>query len=77
MRRNGIREIQDTANVLKEKCDCKDKRIGKERLSSIMVVEIFDKKTDDYKPKKLKRNYHTNENNSIRTTRNRKDNYTC
>ena len=39
--------------MLKEKCGCEDKRLGKERLS-VFVVKEFDKKTDDYKPKKLK-----------------------
>ena len=38
---------------LKEKCDCENKRIGKEKLS-VFVVKEFDKKTDEYKQKKLK-----------------------
>ena len=44
---------QRTGQMLKEKCGCEDKRLGKERLS-VFVVKEFDKKTDDYKPKKLK-----------------------
>ena len=41
--------------MLKEYCDCKDDRIsiGKKR-PSIMVVEAFDRPTDNHTPKKLK-----------------------
>ena len=39
--------------MLKEKCGCEDKRLGKERLS-VFVVKEFDKKIDDYNQKKLK-----------------------
>ena len=53
MRRRWDLGYSRTAQLLKEKCDCENKRIGKERLS-IFVVKEFDKKTDDYKPKKLK-----------------------
>ena len=53
MRRRWDLGYSRTAQLLKEKCDCENKRIGKERLS-VFVVKEFDKKTDDYKPKKLK-----------------------
>ena len=39
--------------MLKEKCGCENKRIGKEKLS-IFTVKEFDKKETEYKPKKLK-----------------------
>ena len=42
-----------TAQMLKETCNCDDKRIGKERIS-VFVVKQFDKKEDDYNPKELK-----------------------
>ena len=42
-----------TAQMLKETCNCDDKRIGKERIS-VFVVKQFDKKTDDYNQKELK-----------------------
>ena len=42
-----------TAEMLREKCGCTDKRIGKNKLS-VYVVEEFEKKTDEYKQKKLK-----------------------
>ena len=42
-----------TAQMLKETCNCDDKRIGKERIS-VFVVEQFDKKIDDYNQKELK-----------------------
>jgi hypothetical protein len=42
-----------TAQMLKETCNCDDKRIGKERIS-VFVVKQFDKKTDDYNQKVLK-----------------------
>jgi len=44
---------QRTAQMLKEACNCDDKRIGKERIS-VFVVKQFDKKTDDYNQKVLK-----------------------
>jgi len=44
---------QRTAQMLKEACNCDDKRIGKERIS-VFVVQQFDKKTDDYNQKELK-----------------------
>ena len=39
--------------MLKEKCNCENKRIGKEKIS-VFVVKEFDKKTDNYQQKKLK-----------------------
>jgi len=39
--------------MLKETCNCEDKRIGKERIS-VFVVKQFDKKTDEYTQKELK-----------------------
>jgi hypothetical protein len=42
-----------TAQMLKERCNCEDKRIGKERIS-VFVVKQFDKKEDDYNQKELK-----------------------
>jgi hypothetical protein len=42
-----------TAEMLREKCGCTDKRIGKNKLS-VYVVEEFEKKTEEYKQKKLK-----------------------
>ena len=39
--------------MLREKCGCTDKRIGKNKLS-VYVVEEFEKKTEEYKQKKLK-----------------------
>ena len=53
MRRRWDLGYSRTAQLLKEKCNCENKRIGKERLS-VFVVKEFDKKTDDYKQKKLK-----------------------
>jgi hypothetical protein len=44
---------QRTAQMLKEACNCDDKRIGKERIS-VFVVAQFDKKEDDYNQKELK-----------------------
>jgi len=44
---------QRTGQMLKEKCGCEDKRLGKERLS-VFVVKEFDKKIDEYNQKKLK-----------------------
>jgi hypothetical protein len=44
---------QRTAQMLKEACNCEDKRIGKEKIS-VFVVRQFDKKTDDYNQKELK-----------------------
>jgi hypothetical protein len=42
-----------TAEMLREKCGCADKRIGKNKLS-VYVVEEFEKKTEEYKQKVLK-----------------------
>ena len=42
-----------TAEMLREKCGCTDKRIGKNKLS-VYVVEEFEKKTEEYKQKTLK-----------------------
>ena len=39
--------------MLKEACNCDDKRIGKERIS-VFVVKQFDKKEDNYNQKELK-----------------------
>ena len=39
--------------MLKETCNCDDKRISKERIS-VFVVAQFDKKEDDYTQKELK-----------------------
>ena len=44
---------QRTGQMLKEKCGCEDKRVGKEKLS-VFIVKEFDKKETEYKPKKLK-----------------------
>jgi hypothetical protein len=44
---------QRTAQMLKETCNCDDKRIGKERIS-VFVVKQFDKKEDNYNQKELK-----------------------
>ena len=44
---------QRTGQMLKEKCGCEDKRLGKEKLS-VFVVKEFDKKQDEYKQKQLK-----------------------
>ena len=44
---------QRTGQMLKEKCGCEDKRIGKEKLS-VFIVKEFDKKKDDYNKKTLK-----------------------
>ena len=40
-----------TAEMLREKCGCVDKRIGKNKLS-VYVVEEFEKKKEEYKQKK-------------------------
>jgi hypothetical protein len=53
MRRRWDLGYSRTAQLLKEKCSCENRRIGKERLS-VFVVKEFDKKTDEYKQKKLK-----------------------
>ena len=42
-----------TAEMLREKCGCVVKRIGKNKLS-VYVVEEFEKKTEEYKQKQLK-----------------------
>jgi hypothetical protein len=39
--------------MLKETCNCDDKRIGKERIS-VFVVKQFDKTEADYNQKQLK-----------------------
>jgi len=44
---------QRTGQMLKEKCGCEDKRLGKEKLS-VFIVKQFDKKLEEYKQKKLK-----------------------
>ena len=44
---------QRTAQMLKETCNCEDKRIGKERIS-VFAVKQFDKKKDEYVQKELK-----------------------
>jgi hypothetical protein len=44
---------QRTAQMLKEACNCEDKRIGKEKIS-VFVVKQFDKRTDEYNQKELK-----------------------
>jgi hypothetical protein len=44
---------QRTAQMLKETCNCEDKRIGKERIS-VFAVKQFDKRKDDYVQKELK-----------------------
>jgi hypothetical protein len=44
---------QRTAQMLKETCNCQEKRVGKERIS-VFVVKQFDKRTEDYNEKELK-----------------------
>ena len=39
--------------MLKETCNCEDKRIGKERIS-VFAVKQFDKRKEDYVQKELK-----------------------
>ena len=63
-----------TAQMLKETCNCDDKRISKERIS-VFVVKQFDKKQKIIHKKNLNRKTHINENNCIRTTRNWKNNH--
>lgn len=53
MRRRWDLGYSRTAQLLKEKCGCENKRIGKEKLS-VFVVKKFDKKNEEYKQKKLK-----------------------
>ena len=53
MRRRWDTGYSRTAQMLKEKCKCDSKRIGKEKLS-VFVVNEFDKKKDDYNQKVLK-----------------------
>ena len=53
MRRRWDLGYSRTGQMLKEKCGCENKRIGKEKLS-IFTVKEFDKKETEYKPKKLK-----------------------
>jgi len=42
-----------TAQMLKEVCNCENKRVGRDR-TSVFVVKQFDKKKDDYVQKELK-----------------------
>jgi len=42
-----------TAQMLKEVCNCENKRVGRDR-TSVFVVKQFDKKKDDYIQKELK-----------------------
>jgi hypothetical protein len=44
---------QRTAQMLKETCNCQEKRVGRERIS-VFVVKQFDKRTEDYNEKELK-----------------------
>jgi hypothetical protein len=44
---------QRTGQMLKEKCGCEDKRVGKEKLS-VFTVKEFDKKKEEYTQKELK-----------------------
>jgi len=53
MRRRWDLGYARTAQLLKEKCGCENKRIGKERLS-VFAVEEFDKKIEEYQQKKFK-----------------------
>ena len=53
MRRRWDVGYQRTGQMLKEKCGCEDKRLGKDKLS-VFVVEQFEKKTEEYKQKQLK-----------------------
>ena len=53
MRRRWDLGYSRTGQMLKEKCGCENKRIGKEKLS-VFTVKEFDKKEIEYKPKKLK-----------------------
>ena len=42
-----------TAQMLKEVCNCEDKRIGKDKIS-VFRVKQFDKKEEEYPQKELK-----------------------
>ena len=53
MRRRWDVGYQRTGQMLKEKCGCEDKRLGKEKVSVFIVTE-FDKKKDTYNQKVLK-----------------------
>ena len=53
MRRRWDLGYSRTAEMLREKCGCEDKRIGKNKLS-VYVVKEFEAKDDEYKQKKLK-----------------------
>jgi hypothetical protein len=53
MRRRWDLGYSRTAEMLREKCGCEDKRIGKNKLS-VYVVKEFEVKDDEYKQKKLK-----------------------
>ena len=53
MRRRWDLGYSRTAQMLKEKCNCENKRVGKEKLS-VFAVKEFDKKQEEYKQKILK-----------------------
>ena len=53
MRRRWDLGYSRTAEMLREKCGCEDKRIGKNKLS-VYVVKEFEVKDNEYKQKKLK-----------------------
>ena len=53
MRRRWDLGYSRTAEMLREKCDCEDKRIGKNKLS-VYVVKEFEVKDNEYKQKQLK-----------------------
>jgi len=53
MRRRWDLGYSRTAEMLREKCGCEDKRIGKNKLS-VYVVKEFESKDEEYKQKKLK-----------------------
>jgi hypothetical protein len=53
MRRRWDLGYSRTAEMLREKCGCEDKRIGKNKLS-VYVVKEFEAKDEEYKQKKLK-----------------------
>ena len=45
--------LNNVDDQLKEKCNCENKRVGKEKLS-VFAVKEFDKKQEEYKQKVLK-----------------------
>ena len=53
MRRRWDLGYSRTSEMLREKCGCEDKRIGKNKLS-VYVVKEFEAKDDEYKQKVLK-----------------------